>query len=562
MISSTPHCNAEQLKRLLADRLPSAEHGEVADHLAVCPPCRQALEDLAGDATWWSEVQTCFQAREKESGSGQVLSRTSSPRSLSALPTPAPHLRSTSEPISHIPEEARNLEGANSYETFTIDFVVDFLEPSDNAQALGRLGEYEVLEVIGRGGMGVVLKGFHKDLGRFVAIKVIVPHLAASGAARQRFVREARAAAAIVHPHVMPIHSVSTEGRLPYLVMPYVGSESLQQRIDRQGMLEVKEIVRIGKQSAEALAAAHSQGLIHRDVKPANILVDKGVDRILLTDFGLARAVDDGSLTRTGFIAGTPQYMSPEQAQGEAIDHRSDLFSLGSVLYAMCTGQPPFRADTTLGLLRRISDKQPRPVRELNPDIPVWLEAIVGKLHEKDPKRRYGSAQEVAEIFGQYLAHLHQPRLIPAPDELVRIVPSAPNPSSPASILVRTSRKNRLLVQFAKNRLRKITGLWNTHLAKRFSLSWKTAIQGAGLILVCLAAIVMAISPRGPAPLATEQNPEASSDAREATSDEAIDREFEIFDSDLRGLEQRNSHPWKEEGKPLDLPSPSQESRQ
>jgi len=195
----------------------------------------------------------------------------------------------------------------------------------------------------------------------YVAVKLMAPHLAASGSARRRFTREARAAAAIVHPHVMPIHSVNSSGRLPYLVMPCVACESLQQRINREGPLELKEILRISSRIAAGLAAAHAQGLVHRDVKPANILLEKGVDRVMLTDFGLARAVDDASLTKTGVIAGTPQYMSPEQARGEAIDHRSDLFSLGSVMYAMCTGRPPFRAETSYGILRRITDLESFP---------------------------------------------------------------------------------------------------------------------------------------------------------------------------------------------------------
>jgi serine/threonine protein kinase len=188
------------------------------------------------------------------------------------------------------------------------------------------------------------LKGFDPALNRSVAVKVLAPQLAASGAAQARFAREARAAAAVDHEHVMAIHAVDSTGRLPYLVMPLVRGESLQKRIDRIGPLQLREILRIGMQTASGLAAAHAQGLVHRDIKPANVLLEHGVERAKITDFGLARAADDASLTRTGVIAGTPQFMSPEQAAGEPIDHRADLFSLGSVLYAMCTGRPPFRA--------------------------------------------------------------------------------------------------------------------------------------------------------------------------------------------------------------------------
>src|SRR5262249_52001675 len=150
---------------------------------------------------------------------------------------------------------------------------------------------------------------------------------------------------------------------------------SLQERIDREGPLELAEILRIGMQVASGLAAAHAQGVIHRDVKPANILLENGVERVKLTDFGLARALDAASMTQSGVVTGTPQYMAPEQARGEPVDHRADLFSLGSVLYAMCTGRSPFRAETTMAVLRRVAEDQPRSIREVNPAVPDWLEA-------------------------------------------------------------------------------------------------------------------------------------------------------------------------------------------
>jgi len=191
--------------------------------------------------------------------------------------------------------------------------------------------------------------------------------------------------------------------------------ESLQQRIDREGPLETLDVLRIGHQVACGLAAAHAQGLVHRDVKPANILLERGVDRVLLTDFGLARAADDASLTRTGVIAGTPQFMSPEQARGEAVDARSDLFCLGSVMYVLCAGRPPFRAETSYGVLRRITDEEPRSLRELNTAIPDWLAGIVARLHSKDPADRFQSAEEFAELLQQCLAHVQQPTSVPLP---------------------------------------------------------------------------------------------------------------------------------------------------
>jgi galactose mutarotase-like enzyme len=187
-----------------------------------------------------------------------------------------------------------------------------------------------------------------------------------------------------------------------------------------EGSLALAEILRVGMQAAAGLAAAHAQGLVHRDVKPANILLADGIERVKLTDFGLARAADDASLTKTGVIAGTPQYMSPEQARGEAIDQRSDLFSPGSVLYAMCAGRAPFRAETSYGMLRRVTDEEPRPIREINPEIPDWLCEIVAKLMAKQPEDRFQSAAEVAKLLKECLAHVQQPTVVPLPVSLAK----------------------------------------------------------------------------------------------------------------------------------------------
>jgi serine/threonine protein kinase len=298
--------------------------------------------------------------------------------------------------------------------------VPDFLTPSPNPDSLGRLDHYEILEVVGCGGMGVVLKGFDEKLRRVVAIKVLAPELAASGTARQRFTREARAAAAVCHDHVVTIHAVEEDHRPPYLVMQFIDGTSLQAKLDEGGPPGLKEILRIGLQTAQGLAAAHRQGLVHRDVKPANILLENGVERVKLTDFGLARATDDASITQPGVIAGTPLYMSPEQAAGEPVDHRSDLFSLGSVLYALCTGCPPFRASGTLAVLRRVVDDAPRPIAELNPEIPGWLCDLIARLHAKKPADRFPSAQAVADLLGQHLAHLQQPSKVVMPEAVAK----------------------------------------------------------------------------------------------------------------------------------------------
>jgi serine/threonine protein kinase len=290
--------------------------------------------------------------------------------------------------------------------------ALDFLAPAEQPDLLGRLGHYDVQEVVGHGGMGIVLKAFDQQLHRVVAIKVMAAPLATSATARRQFKREAQAAAAVSHDHIVTIHAVDDAGERPYFVMQYVAGLSLQQRIERDGPLQLYEVLRIGMQTASALAAAHAQGLVHRDVKPANILLENGVERVKITDFGLARAASEASTTQSGLIAGTPQYMSPEQAQGDTIDPRTDLFSLGSVLYAMCTGRAPFRAAGTMAVLKRVCEESPKPIRETNPECPEWLVAIIDKLHAKNPAERFQSATEVADLLAAHLAELQQPTVL------------------------------------------------------------------------------------------------------------------------------------------------------
>jgi serine/threonine-protein kinase len=352
-----------RLRALLDGALPDHDETALQQHLETCDRCQQALELLVAGQGSWSSL----------------------PRYLGTEP-----LISAAEP----PADAA--------------LPLTFLSPSERPGSLGRLDHYEVSGVIGRGGMGVVLKALDPRLQRGVAIKILAPQLAASAAARSRFIREAQAVAAVRDEHVVAIHGVDEANDVPYLVMEYIAGISLEERLDRTGPLQLKEVLRIGLQVASGLAAAHKQGLVHRDVKPANILLENGVERVKITDFGLARAVDDASVSQSGFAVGTPQYMAPEQARGEAVDHRADLFSLGSVLYAMCTGRPPFRSGGPLAVLKRVCEDTPRPIREFNSEVPEWLVAIIARLHAKDPARRFTSAAEVAALLGEHLAPVRQ----------------------------------------------------------------------------------------------------------------------------------------------------------
>ncbi len=378
---------------LLSGELDLVRQAEFEQHLADCPACCCRLQQAVGNNDWWHEIESSLQnvMLDEWRDSGES---TSELFGFGAFEDMAPgESRSTAS-------------------------LLKLLGPTDDPEMLGRIGPYEIVGLLGQGGMGAVFKGFDRTLNRFVAIKMMLPHLATSGAARKRFAREGKAIAAVVDDHVMAIHCVDEWQGLPYLVMNYSRGLSLQKRLSDSGAMELREILRIGMQAAKGLAAAHAQGIVHRDIKPANILLDPNVERVQLMDFGLARAVDDASLTRSGTLAGTPQYMSPEQARAEAVDHRSDLFSLGSVMYAMCTGHTPFRAESSYSVLRLIIDKEPRPIRQVNPDVPDWLCWIIGKLMEKQPDDRFASAKVVAELLENCLAHVQSPSTVALPASL------------------------------------------------------------------------------------------------------------------------------------------------
>ena len=386
-------CSDDTLMHVLCSDPQVEMDRNIAKHIESCKHCQKRIEELAGSAAQWKMAKA--------------------------------HL-SSFDSLDYSEAESRYLSGecdverAHRDQSWMEAFTRQWLQPPSHPELLGRLGRFDIERWIGSGGMGVVYKAFDTELNRPVAIKILAPYLAGIGAARQRFGREAKAAAAIVHEHVVAIHNVESNHESPYLVMQYVAGESLQQRLDRVGSLELCEILRIAKQTAAGLAAAHSQGLVHRDVKPSNILLEEGIERALLTDFGLARAADDASLTHTGYHPGTPEFMSPEQARGESVDARSDLFSLGSVLYTMCTGRTPFRAESSYGVLRKITDAEPVAIRELNPSIPDWLEAFIKKLHAKEANQRWTSAREVHELLEGCLAHVQNPTSVDLP-ELLRV---------------------------------------------------------------------------------------------------------------------------------------------
>jgi serine/threonine protein kinase len=402
------------LRRLLEQALSASETNLCESHLETCPHCRLKLEQLAGEPQWWQETVSMLAAEGFDTAASS--GRASSPDKSD----PRFGQRSDSQQSSHafqsvepgsVPQRALgDWSPAVDLDTKTIMLrqVRQLLESPSHPEMLGRLGGYEIESLLGQGGFGVVFRAFDRELNRPVAIKVLAPHLATVGTARRRFVREAQAAAAVAHPNVVPIHAVCTDAPYPFLVMSFIPGRSLQEQVRQDGPMEPKAIARIGQQVAAGLAAAHRQGLVHRDIKPANILLENGLDRALITDFGLARAADD-AISQTGWLAGTPHYMSPEQAASGELDGRSDLFSLGCVLYFIATGREPFRGTQPLAIMNQIAHHKPQPVRSMNSDIPQVLAQVIERLLEKKPADRFQSAEELSDFLEQYVAYLHQP---------------------------------------------------------------------------------------------------------------------------------------------------------
>jgi serine/threonine protein kinase len=262
------------------------------------------------------------------------------------------------------------------------------------------IDRYTLVEKLGSGGMGEVYKGHHSAMDQYRAVKILPPHLSQHPELVERFLREAKRGAALVHPNIVRLEHVGQQNGLYYLVMDYVPGRSLRQLCDDHGPLAPERAVRILLQVCRGLAYAHAAGVVHRDVKPSNILVEE-TGRAVLTDFGIARwaEAEEPALTAAGSSVGTPEYMSPEQIRGEAVDGRSDLYSLGVVLYEALTGELPFRARLRNNVRRQQLDKAPDPPRFYNPTIPPALDEVVLKALAKSPDERYATAEELEQAL-------------------------------------------------------------------------------------------------------------------------------------------------------------------
>jgi WD40 repeat protein/serine/threonine protein kinase len=383
------------LQRLLLGPLPDREAEDLEQHLLQCNSCLQTLKGLPGNDT----LVEAFRAQAAAGPRPPSTLVTELIRKLEGLRPPAGAGTTTDATGPHT-------DGASGSGSLT-DEAYDFLAPPQGPDEVGRLGPYRVLRVLGAGGMGVVFLAEDPQLRRPVALKAMKPALAASASARRRFLREAQTAAAIKHDHIVTIYQVGEDRSIPFLAMELLDGETLEDRLRREGRLPLSEVLRIGREAAEGLAAAHARGLVHRDIKPGNLWLEETPaapgspsprHRVKILDFGLARAASDESqLTGSGVILGTPAYMAPEQARGEAVDHRCDLFSLGCILYRMGTGRLPFSGTDSASPLLALVTEHPAPPRQLNPDLPPALNTLILRLLAKNLADRPSSARAVVE---------------------------------------------------------------------------------------------------------------------------------------------------------------------
>ncbi len=393
--------NAELRSLLTAN--PATDHSRHLEHLDDCTKCQSQLAMLAGDSSWIEDLQ---------------------------LDQVDPNQSDKTKPAAHETELA-NVMDRMSARTATAATAAGKTEglsfeglPFTQQLVAGRrFGPYEIQSRLGTGGMSVVFTAHDHVLDRQVAVKFLSAELENSKTARQRFLREAKSAAAVENDFIVPIYSADEVDGYPFLVMSLIEGQSLQQRIDAPTPLSIEQTIRIGIQITKGLEAFHSRGLVHRDLKPSNILLQKPDNRVRITDFGLAKCADDSQLTKSGTVLGTPNYMSPEQAMGQRVDFRSDIYGLGAVLYACVTGRAPFEGPTSLQILNQLRERPPHCILNLKPETPHWLVDIIEKLMAREPDSRYQNAGEIIEALSHHSNNTASPS--PSPSRSLSSSPTA-----------------------------------------------------------------------------------------------------------------------------------------
>ncbi len=373
------------LERLLLGDLPAVEREALDEHLLHCDQCVETAETITASDDLTDALRARRVLEFDQQAIAEVIERGKQLRAMGETVEVNETIAAQSLPL------ASEVDGP-SYEE-----QIAFLAPAQEPGELGRLGEYRVLEVLGMGGMGIVFRAEDPRLERQVALKAMKPEVATSRSAKDRFLREARATAAIEHDNIVPIYQVGEDCGVPFIAMQFLRGESLADRLKRESRLSPLEVVKIGREVADGLEAAHRRGLVHRDIKPDNIWIEEDTGRVKIVDFGLVRNADiDTNLTQAGMVMGTPRYMAPEQAQGQVVDHRCDLFSLGSVLYRIASGKLPFEGGNLTAMLLAVAHADPKPLGEVSKEVDPDLAALITRLLSKDRDARPQSAAEVS----------------------------------------------------------------------------------------------------------------------------------------------------------------------
>lgn len=410
-MSATTCPSHERVQALMQGMLSLAEAEELSTHVESCARCAQTVAQMEDDTLVNAlRAGAHAAAAPMEAHLQQLLERLCPLEACSTI-QPGPTGDAAATPVAEPESDWSAATGP-----------LEFLEPAQSADELGRLGGFRILRRIGAGGMGLVFEAEEMQLERRVAVKVMKPELARKEQQRERFLREARSAAKVLHDHLCPIYSVTEVNGLPVIAMPLLRGEPLDHRVRRDGFLPWPEAVRLGREIALGLAAAHAAGLIHRDIKPGNIWLEAGQTpgapvRVKILDFGLARpAGADQHLTQSGVVLGTPAYMAPEQARGQAVDQRADLFSLGVLLYEMTTGRRPFTGPDTIAILSSLALDEPAPPSAVRPGLPEPLSAFILQLLQKSPDGRPQRAEEVVRRMTE-IASLctPEPTTLPTP---------------------------------------------------------------------------------------------------------------------------------------------------
>jgi eukaryotic-like serine/threonine-protein kinase len=369
-------CDETRLAKYLDGSMSSAEQLQFETHLNDCSLCRHGLEAMAAERDWWTTASQAL--TELADGSGSTVIE---PSTADCHP----------------------------------NLLSGWLARTSRRDSLGSLGLYDILGVLGQGGMGLVLHGFDTELNRPVAIKTLPNCLAFSEDARLRFQREARAAANLSHPNLVPIYGTDSWKGVPYIVMPLIEGGTLE-NYTAQHKLNMEQILNVALQVAKGLAEMHSIGLVHRDVKPSNVLLRNGPEHVMLSDFGLARFHNDDKLTSSNVLPGTPHFMSPEQALGADVDAKSDLFSLGCLMYWMCAEKPPFAGRSNYETLSALVHSQPSDLSIIG--VPNYVVLLIVGLMQKNPSARWTDARKVTELLDACLKHANSPALHSLPAEL------------------------------------------------------------------------------------------------------------------------------------------------